>query len=40
MAHVVQLDATLDGTTLKGTWKSLDGSSTVVAGGSFTSAKQ
>ena len=37
---VVQLDATLDGTTLKGTWKSLDGSSTVVAGGGFTSAKQ
>ena len=36
----VTLDATLDGTTLKGTWKSVDGSGTVVAGGTFTSAKQ
>ena len=31
---VVTLDATLDGATLKGTWKSVDGS------GNFTSAKQ
>jgi hypothetical protein len=30
----VTLDATLDGATLKGTWKSVDGS------GNFTSAKQ
>ena len=37
---VVTLDATLDGTTLKGSWKSVDGSGTVVAGGAFTSAKQ
>ena len=37
---VVTLDATLDGTTLKGSWKSVDGSGTVVAGGTFTSAKQ
>ena len=38
--NVVTLDATLDGTTLKGTWKSVDGSGTVVASGGFTSAKQ
>ena len=37
---VVQLDATLDGTTLKGTWKSVDGSGNVVASGGFTSSKQ
>ena len=37
---VVTLDATLDGTTLKGTWKSVDGSGNVVASGGFTSAKQ
>ena len=37
---VVTLDATLDGTTLKGTWKSVDGSGTVVASGGFTSSKQ
>ena len=37
---VVTLDATLDGATLKGTWKSVDGSGNVVASGGFTSAKQ
>ena len=37
---VVQLDATVDATTLKGTWKSLDGSGNVVASGAFTSSKQ
>jgi hypothetical protein len=37
---VVTLDATLDGTTLKGTWKSVDSSGNVVATGGFTSAKQ
>ncbi len=37
---VVTLDATLDGTTLKGAWKSVDGSGAVVASGTFTSAKQ
>ena len=37
---VVTLDATLDATTLKGTWKSVDGSGAVVASGGFTSAKQ
>jgi hypothetical protein len=37
---VVTLDATLDGTTLKGTWKSVDGSGAVVASGGFTSSKQ
>jgi hypothetical protein len=37
---VVTLDATLDGTTLEGTWKSVDGSSNVVASGGFTSSKQ
>jgi hypothetical protein len=37
----VQLDGTLDGTTLKGTWKVFEaGSTTVVASGSFTSSKQ
>ena len=37
---VVTLDATLDGTTLKGTWKSVDASGAVVASGGFTSSKQ
>jgi hypothetical protein len=37
---VTTLDATLDGTTLKGTWKSVDSSGNVVASGGFTGAKQ
>jgi hypothetical protein len=37
----VQLDGTLDGTTLKGTWKAFEpGSTTVVASGGFTSSRQ
>ena len=37
----VQLDGTLDGTTLKGTWKAFEpGTTTVVASGGFTSSKQ
>jgi len=37
----VQLEGTLDGTTLKGTWKAIEpGSTNVVAGGHFTSSKQ
>ena len=37
----VQLDGTLEGTTLKGSWKAFEpGSTSVVAGGGFTSSKQ
>ena len=37
----VELQATLDGTTLKGTWKAFEpGTANVVASGAFTSAKQ
>ena len=37
----VQLDGTLDGTTLNGTWKAFEpGTTTVVASGTFTSSKQ
>ena len=38
---LVQLDGTLDGATLKGTWKAFEpGSSTVVARGGFTTSRQ